>query len=417
MTHAVSSTNTGAAGVQTTSRGASPADGRAKSSRRRWSPLRSWPKPDPPHRTDDEARLFAMHLESEYQMKKRRHPRPVTLLAILVVALAACGGGETFSKTGEGKTKLTIVQSLKSLGYATMYVAKEKGYFKQEGVQVEFVDAPGGSSAVSAVIGGSAQASADATQHAVTALEKGKRMVAFAPLSQQVSLPIVVRTGLWKQLGLREDMPIEEKIKVLEGRTLGVISPHGENAQVFRYLLSSVGADPDKSTFVTLNDANGMLGSLKQGRVDAINIGQPFPAQAVYSGYGRILIDLAQGEYQPLDGTLDNSVQTTEENLKNNKKAFVGFSRALIKAQDFMYKSPDEAEKLLHEQYFPQVPDGIFHDAFQDLYKGEVWPTRLAMSKGGMEKLIDFMRKGGTTVPDDWQQAYTNEIAKAAGAG
>jgi len=64
--------------------------------------------------------------------------------------------------------KVTIAVGGKSLFYyLPLTIAEQRGYFKEEGVNVEIVDFAGGSKALQAVVGGSADVVSGAYEHTI----------------------------------------------------------------------------------------------------------------------------------------------------------------------------------------------------------------------------------------------------------
>ena len=78
------------------------------------------------------------------------------------------------------KPRLTIAVGGKNLlYYLPLTVAEQLGYFKAEGLDVTIVDFAGGSRALQAVVGGSADVVSGAFEHTVNMQFKGQRMRAF----------------------------------------------------------------------------------------------------------------------------------------------------------------------------------------------------------------------------------------------
>ena len=74
------------------------------------------------------------------------------------------------------KSKLTIAVGGKNLlYYLPLTVADALGYFKAEGLEVQIVDFAGGSQALRAVVGGSADVVSGAFEHTVNMQAKGQR--------------------------------------------------------------------------------------------------------------------------------------------------------------------------------------------------------------------------------------------------
>src|SRR3954464_8004384 len=79
------------------------------------------------------------------------------------------------------KPKLTIAVGGKNLlYYLPLSIAESLGYFKSEGLDVTISDFAGGSRALQAVVGGSADVVSGAFEHTLNMQVKGQRLRAFA---------------------------------------------------------------------------------------------------------------------------------------------------------------------------------------------------------------------------------------------
>ena len=74
---------------------------------------------------------------------KKQHSILLTasLAAVLLIgslAAAGCGGSDS-STVSDGLTKVTLNEVAHSIFYAPQYVAIEKGYFAEEGIELDLV--------------------------------------------------------------------------------------------------------------------------------------------------------------------------------------------------------------------------------------------------------------------------------------
>ena len=84
--------------------------------------------------------------------------------AALLLAFGAAGA----SAQGLEKKKLTIAVGGKNLFYyLPLTIAERQGYFKDEGLDVEIPDFPGGAKALQALVGGSADMVSGAFEHTI----------------------------------------------------------------------------------------------------------------------------------------------------------------------------------------------------------------------------------------------------------
>ena len=115
------------------------------------------------------------------------------------------------------KPKLTVAVGGKNLlYYLPLTIAESLGYFKTEGLDVTIADFAGGSRALQALVGGSADVVSGAFEHTINMQIKGQRLRAFV---LQGRAPQIV-------LGVNpKTMPNFNSIAELTGKQLGVTAP------------------------------------------------------------------------------------------------------------------------------------------------------------------------------------------------
>jgi ABC-type nitrate/sulfonate/bicarbonate transport system substrate-binding protein len=126
---------------------------------------------------------------------------------VLVVALGIGSGVRAAEKVAVG------IGGVALMVYLPTALAKAKGYFAEEGLDVEILDIKGGGSqAASALIGGSVDFSANAIDHAIKAKTQGKELRA---VHSHVRLPVMAVVVSNKYKG------VIKSIADLKGRPLG----------------------------------------------------------------------------------------------------------------------------------------------------------------------------------------------------
>ena len=115
------------------------------------------------------------------------------------------------------KPKLTLAVGGKNLlYYLPLTIAEQLGYFKAEGLDVTIADFAGGSQALRALVGGSADVVSGAFEHTVNMQTKGQRLRAFV---LQGRAPQIV-------LGVNpKTMPNFKSVADLKGKKIGVTAP------------------------------------------------------------------------------------------------------------------------------------------------------------------------------------------------
>jgi nitrate/nitrite transport system ATP-binding protein len=178
---------------------------------------------------------------------------------------------------------------------APLVVAKEKGFFKEEGLEeVTLSREP----SWKAIAQGVATGRLDAAQ-----------MVAGMPLSMTIgaggkpSVPIITalvlsRNGnaitLSKQFQQWEVNNLPSLKAALaknsdKVHTFGMVHPSSMHNLLLRYWLASGGIDPDRDVNLTVIPPPQMVANLKAGNIDGYCVGEPWNSRAVYEGLGYVV--------------------------------------------------------------------------------------------------------------------------------
>lgn len=134
------------------------------------------------------------------------------LAAVSLAVLLACMGFTACGKeTSEKKLeKVTLNEVAHSIFYAPQYVALEKGYFKEEGLDLELVTGYGADKVMAAVISGEAQIGFMGAEASVYAYLEGANdpVVNFAQGTQRAGNFLVAREEMpdfrWSDLKGKE---------------------------------------------------------------------------------------------------------------------------------------------------------------------------------------------------------------------
>jgi NitT/TauT family transport system substrate-binding protein len=152
-------------------------------------------------------------------MKNKKWISLTAAILLAVTALPMTAFAAKKESTEEKITKITLNEVAHSIFYAPQYVAIEKGYFKDEGLDLTLVTGFGADKTMTAVISGEADIGFMGAEASIYAYQEGATdpVVNFAQLTQRAGNFLVAR----------EEMPnfkwedLKDK-KVLGGRKGGV---------------------------------------------------------------------------------------------------------------------------------------------------------------------------------------------------
>ena len=174
------------------------------------------------------------------------------LLALSALVLA--------SGVALAQTKVTIaVGGAGCLCYLPTMLAQQLGEYKKNGLDVELINFKGGSQALTAVLGGSADVVSGYFDHCVNLAAKNQPLEAFVVYDRFPGLALVVAP---KQTAITS-------IKDLAGKKVGVSAPGSSTDFFLKYLLSKNGVDPNNVAVIGIGLEATAVAAMEQGTVDA----------------------------------------------------------------------------------------------------------------------------------------------------
>ena len=267
----------------------------------------------------------------------------LSCVAVAALALAPQAGAQN-----PEKKKITIAVGGKNLFYyLPLTIAERKGYFKDEGLEAEIVDFAGGSKALQAMVGGSADVVSGAYEHTITMQAKG------------VNIMSVVLQGRYNGivLGVHKDKaPAIKSIKDMKGLKVGVTAPGSSTNHFVSNLLTKNGLKPDDVSIVGVGASSGAVAAIKQGSVDAISNLDPVINILETDGDIVTLVDsrTAKGMKEVYGGAYHaGSIYAPVEWVKKHPNTTQAVVNAIVRANLWIAKaSIDEIAQSVPKEYY-----------------------------------------------------------------
>lgn len=331
----------------------------------------------------------------------------VIMAVMVIVSMTACGNSNTEGKTTEenqtetkeNPVKLTFVLDwTPNTNHTGLYVAEEKGYFKDAGIEVEIVQPPEDGAEV-LVASGKAQ---------------------FGVSFQDSMMPALVGDNA---------MPIEAVAAVLQHNTSGIISRKGEGIDKPKGLEGKKYAtwdlDLEKATIKSVMEADGgdfskieMIPSTVTDEVSALK-SKSVDAIWVFYGWGGIATEVAGLDtdfflFKDCNSDLDFYTPVIIGNsdwMKENKETTKAFLSAVKKGYEFAIENPKEAAQILCKAS-PELDAKLVEasqEYMKDQYKAEAEKWGYIEPKR-WNAFYQWVNKNGlskTEIPDD--TGFTNE--------
>jgi sulfonate transport system substrate-binding protein len=178
-------------------------------------------------------------------------------LAVLALASGAAAAKITIAIGGAG-----------CLCYLPTVLAEQLGEYKKAGVEIELVNFKGGSQALTAVIGGSADVVSGYYDHCVNLAAKNQNLQAFVVYDRYPGLVLGVSPRHTNEIN---------SVKDLAGKKVGVSAPGSSTDFFLKYLLTKNGVSADSAAVIGIGLDATAVAAMEQGTVDAAVMLDPTP--------------------------------------------------------------------------------------------------------------------------------------------
>ncbi|OXS56144.1 hypothetical protein B1B00_17675 [Bacillus sp. DSM 27956] len=271
---------------------------------------------------------------------------------MLTIGLTACGEKE------EAVQKVRVAEVTRSIFYAPEYVAIEKGFFKEEGLDIELTTTWGGDKTMTTLLSNGADVALVGSETSIYVHAQGSDdpVINFAQLTQTDGTFLVSREKVenfeWDQL----------KGSTFLGQRKG-----GMPQMVGEFVLKQHGIDPQNDLNLIQNiDFANVANAFASGTGDYVQLFEPTASIFEQEGKGHIVASF---------GTESGHVPYTtfmakDSYMKENKETVEKFTKALYKAQQWVEEhSAADIAKVI-EPYFEDTEVDLI-ETVVDRYKSQ----------------------------------------------
>ena len=331
-------------------------------------------------------------------------------LIALVAGLAMAAS--VFAQVPE-KKKITIAVGGKNLFYyLPLSVAERKGYFRDEGLEVEIPDFAGGAKALQALVGGSADMVSGAYEHTINMVAKKQPIKAVVLQARHSSIVLLLSKARAAQYKSPKD---------LKGLKIGVTAPGSSTNMFVNNLLARDGLKPTDVAIIGVGTGSGAFAAMEKGEIDAISNLDPVITQLEATGKfvavadsrtERGMKDIYGGDYHA------SVIYITDEFIRKNPNTVQAVVNAIVRADKWVAKAtPQEIVDLMPAEYKAGSPS---------LYKEALLKNMIGYSEDGQlslkaaenvyRVLVQFEPSVKAAGKMDLNQTFDNTFAKKANA-
>jgi len=331
--------------------------------------------------------------------------RAVAVLAAMSLAVPAVAAGPK-----PEQPKVVIAVGGRSLFYyLPLTLADRLGYFKDEGVNVEIVDFPGGAKALQAMVGGSADVVSGAFEHVVDMHAKGVEVQEFV-LQDRYSGIV---------LGLSRDRARAYKSpKDLRGLKIGVTAPGSSTNFLVNAMLARDGLAPDSVSIIGVGASSGAVAAMQKGQIDGLSNLDPVITRLEKSGDLVPVVDTrTAGAMKEVYGGAyaAGCLYARTEYLRKNPNTAAALTAAMVRALVWLSKASDD-------QVVATVPPEYYGDE-REVYKLALQRNREGFSPDGrnslaavqnVHKILEAFEPAVKGAKIDLSKTFDNQYVEAA---
>lgn len=274
------------------------------------------------------------------------------IIAGIIILIAVIGIG--IFTLGSASADNTIRQGyLPSTGDSLIFIAKEKGYFAEEGLDVQLNEFQTGPDEINALLANKLDVIAGGVGEPLEFINNGKDLDIIGGIMGGDSAAIAKSQELADSL--------KNNPKNYEGLTVATVKMSTPDVTI-KAALKEQGVDLTKVNFVEFKTAADVVNAVKSGKADAGLVWPPFQYTAQQQG---LAIVKYSDEYQPNHPCC--RVVTTSTKVKGNPDKWTRYERALIKAYNFYKNDPDGTTAIV-SKYVKMDPAALK----QALYDGHL---------------------------------------------
>jgi NitT/TauT family transport system substrate-binding protein len=260
--------------------------------------------------------------------------------AVLAVAAPASTGAAAgaaaptaapVAKTTPEISRVTLaVGGQSAMIYLPLTVADRLGYFKAEGLEVEINDFNGGSKALQALVGGSADVVAGVYEHTIRMQAVGQHLEAFVVMAKSMQLALAVARSRAQQIKTVAD---------LKGMRIGVSAPGSTTNMMVDRVLAGAHLRPNDVSIIGVGLSATAVAAIESGRIDAICTAEAAVTLMERRGLIDVLVDARTeaGTAAVFGGAMATSVLYAQAAfIRDNPRTVQALSNAIVRADQWI---------------------------------------------------------------------------------
>lgn len=328
------------------------------------------------------------------------------LIIIIIIAVIIAGVViyNISNKTNdETLKKISVNEVTRSVFYAPQYVAINKGFFEEEGIEIELTTGQGADKVMTAVLAGQSDIGFAGPEAAIYVYNEGKEDYSevFAQMTKRDGSFLVSKTDTdsfsWSDLKGKTVIP---------GRKGGV--PY----MTFEYVLKKNGIDPKKD--VNLDDSikfDLMAGAFAGGDAEYVTLFEPTASMTEDAGKGYVVASVGEAS-----GEIPYTAYFAKKSyIEENEDIIQGFTNAIYKGQQWTKEHTAEEIAEVIQDFFPDTDLEMLARSIQSYMDIDAWNDTPVLKEESFKLLQNVMKEAGELEKEaPYDKVTNNKYAEEA---
>lgn len=293
-------------------------------------------------------------------------------------------------------TRLRAIYSSPTGGHSMLWVAKEAGFFEQNGLDVELELLRGNQLVLAALMAGEIDLAQNTGTSVIDAALASQNIIALGTFTDRFTYKLMVDPAIRQPADLR-------------GLPFASSSPGSTDEVAARKALAKLGVDPRDVDFISFQDQNGRVAAMRQGIARATIVVPPNDVVLAKAGFAELL-DTADLNL-PYVGIAPS---VRPDFLNRNRAPLERYMRAMIQGVAYYKRNPEFARTVISKYMSLDDPESLESAAS---YYARVMPRVPYITAEAVQAMIDDAAQQNPTVRDvDPSTLYDNSLIRAVEA-
>lgn len=326
----------------------------------------------------------------------------IVVIVIVIVAIVSITVLK-HKNTNNDVKNIKVSEVTRSVFYAPQYVAINKGYFKENGIEIELTTGQGADAVMTSVLSNQVNIGFAGPEASIYVYNEGKEdyCQVFAQMTKKDGSFLVARE--------KND---NFKWQDLKGKTIIPGRKGGVPYMTLEYVLRKNGLDPKKD--VVLDDSikfDLMAGAFTSGTADYVTLFEPTASLTQNENKGYIVASVGEAA-----GEIPYTAYFAKKSyIENNKETIQKFTNAIYKGQKWVKENSSEDIAKVVQSFFPDTDITLLSKVIQNYKDIDAWNDTPVLKEESFNLLQDVMTSAGELQKKaPYDKIVNNEYANEA---